>query len=192
MANGMNSNSSPVSCFAAGIALTLLISVVGCSVCGDQPMATCNGSAAEVSLSAPAELDLGTTLLLSSFQSCLDIEGRCSLMPSFTLDTSGPQQGGVAPLPNKVLTLQVSFPQTAGGMTLTLPSSDVITSAFSGAKGLLAVSGTLGVEAVSAAGFRVSLQLELKSDDGQTFTVAGSVSASDCAVRQVRVDCSPG
>jgi len=41
-------------------------------------------------------------------------------------------------------------------------------------------------------GFQLSLQLELETNDGQTITVSGSVSVSNCAVRQVQSACGGG
>jgi hypothetical protein len=171
----------------AAIALALVMLASGC--CGSQsshPEVSCSGTAPNVSVSAPAALGLGPTLLFASAQSCLDIAGQCSSTPSFKLDTIGNRpMTGVAPGLNTLLALSVSFPETAGGMTLTLPSADVQAMATLYPFPELAVSGTISVESVSQTGFQLSLKLDLLTNDGQTITVTGAVTVSNCAVRQV-------
>ena len=176
------------SCLRAASALALLLPIAGC--CGSTSYPVCNGSTAAVSISAPAALGLGTTLLLNSVQSCLDSKGDCSAMPRFTMQTDLIGQSTTG-----VLVLDVAFPETAGGMTLTLPSSEVVVTAGFGRHGAtekeIPVSGTLGIEAVSPAGFRVSLQFQLDTGDGETIILSGPVEASGCGIQHIDRSCSP-
>jgi hypothetical protein len=179
----------------AAIAFALVMPASGC--CGTHTEVMCGASAATVSVSAPAALRLGPTLLLSSVRSCLDGAGGCSSTPSFILDNIGGPMGGLAPkegeVPPAMLRIMVSFPATAaGGTTLTLPSPDIQVEASLDADPSLDVSGTISVESASRSGYQLSLQLELKTSDGQTITLSGPVSASNCAAHQVQSACGGG
>jgi hypothetical protein len=173
-----------------GVALALVVAASGC--CPTHPEAGCGASSANVSVSGPAALGLAPTVPLASVRSCVDSAGKCSDTPGFTLDTLT-QGTGLAPKPGATgarLVLNVSFPPTtAGGTTLALPSPDVQAQGGLDTYPPLDVSGTIVVESAGPSGFQLSLQLQLATNDGQTITVSGPVSASGCGLHQVHSQC---
>lgn len=143
----------------------------------------CGSWSAGASVSAPQGLGLGTTLALSFANTCLNVDGSCSLTPIFSVGST-----------DNRLSVDVTFPETASGMTITLPSPDVSVSAFlntgSATSQPTVVSGTLTVESVSPSGFQASFDLQLMTDDGQVITITGGqASVSGCGVHQMSSSC---